>query len=382
VKFEMLPHLASTSGICRFYMKQVHPRFKLYVSPINIDPSDPVLPISTPDGYAERLARELGPFHTQGIAQDTKALSAGVFDEKDYYDQAMFVLDERLRAYDHLLSHFTGGLLFFYFSSIDLNSHMYWRTMDPRHPLYTAALGRQYGRTVEDLYAKMDAALAKAMKYVDANTTLLVLSDHGFNPFYRTFSQNAWLLENGYAALRDPALRGQTKLFANTNWDKTYAYGLGINGLYLNLRGRDKHGVVSRGRQADMLLDEIVAKLAAEKDPETNQAVFAGVYKAKDVYRGPCAKDAPDIILGFNRGYRASWKTILGTYERKVVADNQDKWSGDHCMDPSGLSGVLLANRKITSETPALIDLAPTILAEYGLAAPAGTQGKVILEKA
>ena len=91
--------------------------------------------------------------------------------------------------------------------------------------------------------------------------------------------------------------------------------------------------------------------------------------------------DAPDIILGYSRGYRASWATILGTYGKAVVADNDDKWSGDHCMDVNVLPGVLLANRTITSDDPALIDLAPTILAEYGMGAPPGTEGKVVLER-
>jgi len=379
LRFPVMPHLKDLAGVCRFFLKEVHPHLKLYVTPINIDPSEPALPISTPADFSRSLAQDLGLYYTQGIAEDTKALSTGIFDDADYLRQATFVLEENIRAYDLLLKQFTHGLLFFYFSSLDLNSHMYWRSMDPQHPLYTPELGQQYGKTLEDLYARMDAALGAAMEQADANTTVLVVSDHGFRPFYRTFSQNTWLVEQGFAKLTDTALRGKGEMFSATDWNRTYAYGLGINGLYLNLKGREQNGIVQPGREADRLLDNLVKKLEATKDPETNQSVFSRVYKAKDVYRGKCVGNAPDLILGFDNGYRASWKTILGTYEEKVIAKNEDKWSGDHCMDVTGLSGVLLANRPIASESPSLVDLAPTILAEFGMEAPPETEGKVIL---
>ncbi len=379
VAFPMLPHLKDVAGTCRFFLKEVHPKFKLYVSPVNIDPSEPALPISTPADFSRSLVRDLGLFYTQGIAEDTKALSAGVLDEQDYLQQAMFVLEENVRAYQYLLKQFTRGLLFFYFSSIDLNSHMYWRAMDPRHPLYSPELGKQFGKTIEDLYARMDAILGTAMEHADKETTLLVLSDHGFHPFYRTFSQNTWLLEQGYAQLTDAGSGSPDQTFAATDWNRTLAYGLGINGLYLNLEGRERNGIVRRGHEQERLLDQLVAKLEATKDPDTGQAVFHRVYKAKEIYRGPYLENAPDLILGFNPGYRASWKTVLGNYEDKVVADNDDKWSGDHCMDVESLPGVLLSNRPITSERPSLVDLAPTILAEFGMPPPPESEGKVIL---
>ena len=381
VRFEMLPYAASVTGICRFFLKEVHPHFKLYVSPINIDPSNPALPISTPPDFCKSLAKEVGLFYTLGIAEDTKALSTGLLDDDEYLRQAMLVLDERVRAFDYLLRNFRQGLLFFYFSSIDLNSHMFWRAMDPRHPLYAPELGEQYGRTIEDLYVKMDAVLGQALEHVDRDTTLIVLSDHGFAPFYRMFNLNSWLLESGYANLKSHARRDASRLLADTDWSRTYAYGMGINSLYLNLRDREKYGILARGRQADLLLDNMTQELQDLKDPQTGLRVFANVYQGKELYRGKYANEAPDLILGFNPGYRASWKTALGTYEHEVLADNRDKWSGDHSMDVNSVPGVLLSNRKITTDEPALVDLAPSILGEYGISPPPGTEGKAVLEK-
>jgi hypothetical protein len=378
VRFDLLPRVSSATGICRFLVQEVHPHFRLYVTPINLDPTSPALPIATPADYASRLARELGLFHTLGIAENTKALSSGILAEEEYLQQAMSVFEEDLQAYDYLLGRYQAGLLFFYFSTIDLNSHMFWRAMDPRHPLYSRELDRQYGKTIEDLYAKMDEVLGRTLNHIDDDTTLIILSDHGFNPFHRTFGVNSWLLENGYARLIDPVERGRHRLFANTDWSKTVAYGLGINSLYLNIRGREGDGIVSRGRQADALLNRLVKDLEAVKDPETGERVIARAYTKNEVYRGKNAEQAPDIILGFNRGYRASWDTILGSYELDIVGDNTDKWSGDHCMDVAGLQGVLLTNKPLLSDDPALIDLAPTILAEYGIEAPPGTEGNAL----
>src|SRR5437667_65009 len=86
--------------MCRFYLKQAHPRFQLYVSPINIDPADPALPISTPSGYSRFLSEEVGEFYTQGIAEDTKALSDGVLDDKEFLEQSRTVLAEHRRIFD------------------------------------------------------------------------------------------------------------------------------------------------------------------------------------------------------------------------------------------------------------------------------------------
>jgi predicted AlkP superfamily phosphohydrolase/phosphomutase len=139
---------------------------------------------------------------------------------------------------------------------------------------------------------------------------------------------------------------------------------------------------VRPGAEARRLADELVRALQDEKDPATGRPVVTRAYRREEIYRGPCVEAAPDIVLGYHPGCRASWGTILGTYEREVFADNDDAWSGDHCMDVSGLDGVLLSNRKIVTDRPALIDLAPTILAAFDVDPPAGTEGRAVLAPA
>ena len=380
VEFQLIPFVANVKGMCRFYFKQAHPRFELYVSPINIDPADPALPISTPSNYSRFLTGEAGEFHTQGIAEDTKALSDGVLDDAEYLRQARSVLAEHRRIFDVEFPKFNQGAFFFYFSSLDLNSHMFWRLMDPKHPEYDATLAAQNGSAIEDFYEQMDQVLGEVLPRLDDHTTLLVLSDHGFAPYYRSFNLNTWLLDNGYIKLKGDAGRNSSEPFANVDWTQTRAYGLGLNGLYINLRGRESNGIVEPGTAADSLMAEIRTKLLAVQDPKAKLPVITRVDLASEAYQGSYAKDGPDLIVGYNRGYRAGWQTILGAFPPEEIEDNTNPWSGDHCMDYTLVPGVLLSNRKIAADAPALTDIAPTILAEFGIAKAKGMIGQSVFQ--
>ena len=380
VEFQLIPFFGNVKGMCRFYLKQTHPRFQLYVSPINIDPADPALPISTPSSYSHLLEDEAGEFHTQGIAEDTKALSDGMLDDKEYLEQARTVLAEHRRIFDAEFPKFKNGVFFFYFSSLDLNSHMFWRLMDPKHPEYDAALAAQNGSAIESFYEQMDQVLGEVLPKLDDHTTLLVLSDHGFAPYNRSFNLNTWLLNHGYIKLKGGTSPGSNEPFADVDWSQTRAYGLGLNGLYLNLRGRETNGIVEPGAAADSLMAEIRSKLLAIKDAKTNLPVITRIDFAAEAYQGPYSHSGPDMLVGYNRGYRAGWKTILGSFPPDELEDNTNPWSGDHCMDYTLVPGVLLSNRKIAATAPALTDIAPTILAEFGIAKGKGMIGQSVLQ--
>jgi predicted AlkP superfamily phosphohydrolase/phosphomutase len=378
VEFQLIPFFGNVKGMCRFYLKQAHPRFQLYVSPINIDPADPALPISTPPKYSRVLSEEAGEFYTQGIAEDTKALSGGVLDDKEYLQQARTVLAEHRRIFDAEFPKFQQGVFFFYFSSLDLNSHMMWRLMDTKHPGYDASRAAQNGSAIADFYQQIDEVLGEVLPKLDDHTTLLVLSDHGFAPYYRSFNLNTWLLNNGYIKLKSQGEADSNEPLANVDWSSTRAYGLGLNGLYINVRGRDRDGIVAAGVDANTLIQEIKSKLLQEKDPQTGLPVITRVDVASEAYHGPYAHSGPDLLVGYNRGYRAGWKTILGAFPPDVMEDNTNPWSGDYCMDYTLVPGVLLSNRKITAAMPALTDIAPTILSEFGIAQPRDMMGRPV----
>ena len=379
VRFQLLPHLADMAGICRFYLKQTQGRFGLYVSPVNIDPAHPALPISTPPDYSRRLVRELGYFYTQGMAEDTKALSAGVLSSAEYRQQATLVLNERMRFFKHELARFDRGFFFHYFSNLDLSSHVFWRAIDPQHPLYSASLAAEHGDFIPSLYQSVDEAIGLALETVDDRTVLCVMSDHGFTSFRRQFNLNSWLMENLYVRPKVSRLQSVNSYFADVDWTKTKAYGLGLNGLYLNLKGREVHGIVAPGAEADELCRKLIRQLTAFPDPQTGEQVISNVYRASEIYSGPYAADGPDLVVAYNDSYRASNETARGEFPRGVVLDNTDAWSGDHCIDSAFVPGVLLCNRPIQSDEPALEDLAPTILTQFGVPVPPEMTGRNLL---
>ncbi len=377
IHFPMIP-TQSISGICMFYLKEVRPDFKLYISPINIDPAAPSAPISTPDSYAKELEKEFGPFYTKGLPADFKAMSHGVLDEEEYLAQDDTILEERKDMFEYELARFDSGLLFYYVSSTDQRQHMFWRHLDKQNPTYDPDLARIYGTAIEDIYREADRMLDMAMNKADKDTTVIVMSDHGFTPFRRTFNVNSWLKENGYIRLINSWRQGQEEAFMNTDWSRTKAYSYGLNSLYINQRGREGEGIVNPGAEKTALVREIAQKLEQVKDPKTGEQVITKAYITQENYQGQYIEQAPDIIVGFNRGYRTSWSAPLGRITKEVIGDNTDKWSGDHCTDPAVCPGILLASEKIQVDSPALFDLTPTILSFFGIEKPDNMIGKKI----
>lgn len=376
-ELQMPPFLPneSVSGICRFYLQEAHPDFTLYVTPINIDPSDPGgQKITEPANFITRLSDKLGLFYTTGFQEDHKALANKIFTDEEFRQQADYVLEERLNLLDYALEHYDDGVLFFYFSSTDVQAHMFWWDSDEKHPVRSADDAKKYANVISDLYKKMDNTVGNIARQYGDEATILVLSDHGFCNFRRQFNLNTWLRDNGYLnppnakSLLDPR-RGRL-----VDWSRTKAYGMGLNGLYLNLAGREREGIVRSGER-DALLNEIREKLLAVRDPADGRPVIVQVDRADQAYSGPQVSKAPDLIVGYHRGYRASWATTLGDMSEEVFSDNDSAWSADHCMASSQLPGVVFSNRAILRQNPSLVDLAPTILQEFGVEPPGTMTG-------
>jgi len=368
VEFVMVPNLVTVKGLARFYLKQTHPEFELYCTPVQIHPVEQVLPITDPPEYGKELVDAVGFFYTQNMPEDTKALEHGVFDNDIFTRQSKIVFDERLELFRYELSRFDEGLLYFYFGSLDQSTHMMWRCMDPSHPNYKPEEDAAFADYLENLYIKFDSVLGEVVDSLDDNTTLIVLSDHGFAPYYRKFHLNRWLYDEGYLVLKPGVRPERVEWLLGIDWTQTRAYGIGINALYINTQGRESQGIVRPGREANELIDEIAAKLEQVRDPESDKRVVITAYKTSECYHGPYTKTAPDVILGYGRGYRGSDKTAGGGVGMEWITDNEDEWSGDHCMDYLHVPGVLFTNKSIASEQPALYDMAPTILAEFGIA--------------
>jgi predicted AlkP superfamily phosphohydrolase/phosphomutase len=384
VEFEALPMgLSNVAGTVRFYAKELAPGFQVYASPVNISAAGPAMPLTSPDDFSDELFEELGFFYTQGMPEETDALKDGVFDDDDYLKQVGLVQDDNARMIQLALDRFEpGDATFVYLSDIDLQCHMLWRHEDPKHPgaaphpAHDPATATRHAHDIERFYRDVDRQLGDIRKRLPPDTLLLVMSDHGFQPYTRKLHLNAWLRDVGYLHLVEDAKTGQI-VVGDVDWSRTRAYGLGFNGLYLNIAGREGQGIVPP-EQADAVAAEIASKLLALRDPKNGNRVVLRVDRAEDVYSAQRRAEGPDLVVGYDRGYGASDESTLGEITEAVMEDNRSRWSGNHLMAPDVVPGVLLVNRKLTGSGYDLTDLTATLLAHYGIEPLPGMVGTAI----
>jgi len=373
--------LQAAAGQVRFFFRALAPHLEFYVSPVNFDPAAPLFPVSTPAEYAKELAGEIGAFSTVGMAEDHTALNNGRIDEAAYLAQCGLVLAEREKMMDHELSRLTEGLLFVVFDTPDRVQHMFWRFRDAEHPFHEPDLAREFTRQIEEHYRHYDGVLARVMQQADAETLLVVLSDHGFGTFRRAVHINTWLWEQGLLALAG-GQKPDEELgdgFTRVDWAKTHAYALGLSGIYLNRKGREREGIVGEDGDAERVLRAITKGLAGLADTASGRVAIHSVSRAEEIYSGAYAAEAPDLVVNYAPGFRVSWQTALGGMPRGVFEDNLRRWSGDHIIDPQTIPGILLMNRAAARTGADIRDLAPTILAHFGVAPHPVMEGKSLL---
>lgn len=368
--FVMIPYLQSLRGMVRLYLKQVRPTFQLYASPINIDPRQPAMPISTPEGYAGELAQDTGRFYTQEMPEDTAAVRADVLDRDEFLEQAAIVRREGLEQFERVISGYENGFLFYYLGTADQISHIMWKTLDPTHPAYDPEIDAAYADVIPSVYEELDRVVGMTLDRIDEldeDVLLVVMSDHGFASFKRAFNPNTWLVENGFMVLDDPSRRNPDVPFLGVDWSRTRAYAMGLSGLYVNLRGRERYGIVPPSRR-DEVIRELREKLLAEIDPATGEPAVSRLYVREEVYDDSGhLETGPDLQVGYSKGTRASSDAGLGGIAEEVYSDNLDEWSGDHIMDHTAVPGILLTNRALQQPSTSLENLAAALLAEYGI---------------
>jgi len=365
-------------GIARLLITATEPEFELYMTPINIDPSAPALPISHPSSYAIYLSKLMGSYATLGLAEDTWALNEGVIDEKWFLEQAYLNHEEREVMFFNALDKTPRGVVACVFDASDRIQHMFYRYFVPDHPANVGRDTEQWKGVIEDLYVRMDDLVGRTLAQIGPKDLLIVLSDHGFESFVRGVNLNAWLRDEGYLVLRGDH-RTSGEHFEHVDWDKTRAYTVGLSGIYLNRKGREAHGIVAPGAEADALKAEIQSKLQGLVDEERRTVAIQRVAISSQTYRGPYLGGAPDLLIGYARGYRASWAAATGGVADAVFEDNVKAWGGDHCIDPELVPGVLFSNRKIDKEDPGLEDMAPTALSLFGLPVPKHMDGSPLI---
>jgi predicted AlkP superfamily phosphohydrolase/phosphomutase len=265
-----------------------------------------------------------------------------------------------------VLDGFDGGLLFYYFGNVDQVSHMMWRadatratrpSMPDERPRPRGVVEELYtGSTPSSVRRSRGSSRRPPRRDVGSRVHVVAAGVH----------LNSWLRDEGYLVVADPGAT-DPGYFEQRGLARTRAYALGLNGLYVNLKGREKDGIVEAGAR-DALLREIAAKLLATTDPATGAPAVTKVYRREEAVRLAGHEDiAPDLVIGYAKGTRGSDESALGGLTREAIVDNTDPWSGDHCMDHESVPGVLLTSRSLRKPAPSLQTLAAAILAEFGI---------------
>lgn len=299
----------------------------------------------------------------------------------------------------------------------DRIQHEFWHCMDTTHPKHKGEALR-YQDAILDFYREIDQNLGRVLRFADEDTTVFVISDHGFGPLHKFVYLNTWLLEQGLLKLKSDAmtrlkqtafklgftptniyrivealggggLRGGMEMsarqklldalflsFQDVDWSRTQAYARGNFGqIFVNLEGREPQGIVAEGVAYDRVVNDIISRLPSLKDPQTGAAIVSHAKRRDELFSGAFSDHAPDVAV-----FMADETYVgLGTadFPANKVADTAIGNTGDHRYN-----GILLMNGRGVKAgdlgAASLMDITPTVLHLCGLPVPDDLDGKVL----
>jgi hypothetical protein len=363
--------MQSVRGMVRLHVRRLEPQLEVYASPVNFDPAAPLFPISAPQEYAAEIEQELGTYYTTGMVEDHTGLGNDRIDEPAFLAQCADAYREREAMLLWELERQSEGCLFCLFDTPDRVQHMFWK--------HHAAADGEYRNVVAAQYRRCDETLGRVLERVGPDTLLMALSDHGFGSFQRGVNLNSWLHEQGLLAFHSGSGAVEHgEFFYDVDWSRTQAYAVGLGGIYLNRAGRERNGIVADA-DAPALSRQIANRIAGLVDGPQQAVAVRRARVREEVYSGELAGEAPDVLVDFAAGYRASWRTALGGAAARLMEDNTRAWAGDHIVDPELVPGVLLMNQPFRGDGARLLDLAPTVVHALGLPPQPAFEGVTLL---
>jgi predicted AlkP superfamily phosphohydrolase/phosphomutase len=376
VTFAISP-IAKVRGRVRFLLESAAEPLRLFATPVQFDAErlPPNVPIASPPSFAAELARVAGPFETIGWPELTNPVKDDVLADRAFLDHLALVREGREKRLMDRIGRDDWDCLFALFSETDRVQHALFRHVDDKSPTHDPKTAPEFAGEIDRAYVEMDRQVGEVVAAVGPEARIVVVSDHGFAPFRRGVNLNNFLVARGFQARRPGAAStlfdiGGAAGLAQVDWSESKAYTMGLGNMYLNLVGREAKGIV-RPEDADKVLAAIEKDLLELRDKDGTKVVRR-VYRGKDLYHGPRADETPDLVVGFEWGYRVSWQTSLGNLDRDVIVDNHLRWSGDHCsVDPDLVPGVLFSSLPLDpAAKPSVVDVAPSILSIHGLSGP------------
>ncbi|HXF60005.1 MAG TPA: DUF2304 family protein [Caldilineaceae bacterium] len=374
--------------------------------------------VTYPTGLLHEIQQAVGDYilyPDPGQAYSDSGVSA-------FLERLYRTTDLRVKTLDYLRSREPWDFAMVVFNGTDTVSHALWKYMDSRHPLYDPQMGRKYGNAIRDFYQYLDGKLAQMVETLPEDTTLIVMSDHGFGPFHKFIHVNNWLLQEGFmavqpgvlpnlkhslfrlgftpmnvydtlmrlglGALKREVVRGQGQgllkalflSFEDIDWRRTKAYSLGnVGQIYLNVAGREPYGCVQPGAEYERVREAIMARLQTLCDPQTGETVVESIYRREELYQGEYLDKAPDIVFLPRRlEYFGFGEYEFGSHQ--IIESMRRGISGTHRMNGIFMAYGAAIRPGAVVENASLYDLAPTILHLMGEPAPPHMDGRVLSE--
>lgn len=392
--FSLTP-MVKVHGVTRCKLVSDQPDLELFINTLDIAPESPPFwqEITSPADYAASLASG-GSFETYGWACMTMPFKDGEIGPELLLEDIEFTFKWRERLFFDQLKRGDWRLLMGVFSTPDRVQHMTYQYYDEQHPLYDAEVANReltfFGEKIKlkeavpAIFKQVDRVVGRVLDEVlKPGDELLMCADHGFQTFRHQVNINNLLAETGFLTLKPGvSVKSGSSLMSYVDWSKTKAYAMGLGFVYLNLKGREKNGIVDPA-DADKTIEEIRTALMAWTDPATDEPVVDDVYVTSKIHSGPFLKDESEMIMGFSPTYRVSWKTTSGKIKLvegdggavlgPVIEDNTSPWSGGHpSVAEPAVRGLFFSSKpvELPADGPNLLHIAPTVLSMLGVDVP------------
>lgn len=317
-------------AVTRAILTELEPEPRLYLLPLQIHPLAAPWPYGTPKRMLKEVWEKTGPYLTLGWPQDTTGLEEGFIDDEQFLDLCDQICDHRERTLMRLLDTYEEGVMGCVFDSLDRIQHMFLRDRED---------------VIESWYIKLDGLLGRIEEKIRTkrggdDIHLVVVSDHGFGEFSHKVHLNRWMLNRGYLEAEGGIESGGLN---QVEWGKSQAYAIGLNSIYLNVVGREGQGIV-KPEEKEAVASALKGELMRWRGPDERQVVQK-VMTQEEAFSGPYTEYGPDLVVGYNPGYRASAQTGLGDWEKEEIEANQDHWGADHCFIAESVPGVIFSNQ-------------------------------------
>jgi predicted AlkP superfamily phosphohydrolase/phosphomutase len=280
-------------------------------------------------------------------------------DPEGFLGDLYHALDRRFQVALHLMREHSWDFFQLHVMETDRINHFFWPAWVEEDPAWGPRF-LDYYRRIDQYVGELTAELGGSLE--SGETTLLVMSDHGFCTVRNELYVNHWLEREGYLRLPEGAGRKLPQYFP-----ETLAYSLIPGRIFVNLRGREERGSVAPGGPYEDLRERLIQEISSLRDPETGTPMIRKVHRREEIYHGPFLERAADLIVEPEEGFDPK-----GNLDRSVLAAPGDI-GGMHTLDDAFL---LMYPGELPERDWEITDVMPGILRIMGVELPPGLDGR------